>query len=226
MMSTFGLHPFDIAEMPREQRFTNLKYVSIREGNLYVSGERQVVNVLRLDAGNVEYVGTNNGEWGGRLEAIENGVTTELMKGNIVHLLRVGKGLYIFEGLAHLSLRQGSIRYIPDIHNPEVPDFVATLPDAPKLVYLDDARPEFLRFVIVGSMSVMSLDHEYKNLNILYWDAFWSIWLTPTSIVRMEDRYFIGFPHGVAAMPAPFGPTSTHCKSNCSEVEFFVDPDF
>lgn len=225
-MQGFGLKKFEIANIPHDQRFTNRKYVSIRNGALNVDSSRLIPNVQRLVVDDLEYVGIDNGEWGGKLEVVKNGVASDLMRGNIVHLSPIEGGLYIFEGLAHLSMRQGSVHFIPDIKSPTPPELIVTLPDAPELVYLDSARPEYLRFLIVGSMSVMSLDHEINYLDILYWDAFWSIWLNPTSVVRVKDRYFIGFPHGVAVMPAPWGPTSVHCKRDCSPIEFYADSEF
>lgn len=231
-MSTHHLSLFDLNKMPRKQFFTNHRHVSTASGKLSLSNEWQNTNQTTLRVGDIEYFTINKGEWGGMLEAVIGGERKELMKGNIVHLLPLDGKLYIIEGLAHLSMASGSVSVIEDIMNPSQPKLITKLPDAPALVYLDETRQDYLRIIIVGSKSVMSLG-PYMTPEILYWDAFWHRNLAPTSIVRYEDSYFIGLPHGVAVVPAPWGESSKYCKEfegaiekRCLKVRFYADQEF
>lgn len=231
-MSAHNLTLFDLNEMPDKQFFTNHHHVRIASGRLSFSDDWQKTNQTSLKFDDVEYIGTNNGEWGGKLEAVIAGERKELMKGNIVHLLPLEGKLYIIEGLAHLSMASGSVSVIEDIKNPSEPKLITKLPDAPDLVYLDKTRPDYQRIIIVGSKSVISLG-PYMTPEILYWDAFWHINLNPTSIVRYEDNYFIGLPYGVAVVPAPWGESSRYCREfdgaaekHCLKVQFYADHEF
>ena len=231
-MSAHKLSLFDLNKMPDRQFFENQQHVIITPEGLSLSSEWQKTNQTTLRIGDVEYIGTNKGEWGGKLEAVVAGKRRELMEGNIVHLLPLDGKLYVIEGLAHLSMASGSISVIENIENPSKPKLITKLPDAPDLVYLDKTRSDFQRIIIVGSKSKISLG-PYMTPEILYWDAFWHINLNPTSIVRYKDNYFIGLPHGVAVVPAPWGESSKYCREHpnaaekhCLKVQFYADHEF
>lgn len=232
LMENNGLSLFDLEKLPNRQRFTNYRYVKVNSGVLSFTSDGQGTNQSSFKIGGLEYIGSNDGEWGGALSVIVNGKKKELMKGNIIHLLPLDGKLYVIEGVAHLGMAGGSISVIDDISNPSVPKLITRLPDAPKLVYLDSTRSDFQRIVIVGSKSIMSLD-PYMNITILYWDAFWHGNLDPTSITRYKNNFFIGLPHGVAVIPAPRGESSTYCKEfsstskkHCLKVQFYADHEF
>ncbi|WKT60723.1 hypothetical protein Q2E61_00560 [Microbulbifer thermotolerans] len=103
LMEEHNLKPYPIEKIGHRQFFTNHKYVRVESGKLIVESDGESTNNTKLSVGDVQYIGTNNGEWGGKLEVIQDGVSKELMKGNIVHLLPIGKKLYIIEGLEAVS---------------------------------------------------------------------------------------------------------------------------
>ncbi|MCX2793896.1 hypothetical protein OQJ62_03055 [Microbulbifer thermotolerans] len=216
LMEEHNLKPYPIEKIGHRQFFTNHKYVRVESGKLIVESDGESTNNTKLSVGDVQYIGTNNGEWGGKLEVIQDGVSKELMKGNIVHLLPIGKKLYIIEGLAHLSMSGGSISVIEDMEKPEIPRRITLLPDAPRLVYLDTTRADFQPIIIVGYRSLMELN-PFEQLDILHWDGFWSYKLSPTSITRYQNNFLIGLPFGVAAIPAPRGS---------QEIVFYAEPKF
>lgn len=231
-MASHELRVFDLDKLPDRQFFDEHKHVVINANGLSISNQWQNTLQTTLRVGAIEYVGTNNGEWGGKLEVIIEGEHKELMTGNIVHLLQRNEKLYIIEGLAHLGMAGGSIWVIENSAQPTEPKLIVSLPDAPLLVYLDKTRLDFQRLVIVGSKSIMSVD-PYRALTIVYWDAFWRINLNPTSIVRYKNNYFIGLPHGVAVVPAPWGESSRYCRElpnvaekRCQKVQFYADHYF
>lgn len=216
VMEAHNLKPYPIEQIGRKQFFTNHKYVRVESGKLTIESDGKSTNKTTLSVGDIQYIVTNNGEWGGKLEVIQNAVPTELMKGNIVHLLPVGKKLYIIEGLAHLSMSGGSIYVIEDMENPTKPRRVTLLPDAPRLVYLDTTRTDFQPIIIVGYRSLMELN-PFEQLDILHWDGFWSYKLRPTSIIRYQNNFLIGLPFGIVAIPAPRGS---------QEAVFYAEPEF
>lgn len=233
LFSIHRLELYDIKKVPDEQRFKNNYYVSTSNSELIISKKPTTTNNISLKIDNIEYQGTNKGEWGGNLQVSINGETHELMKGNIVSLLPLDGKLYIIEGLAHLSYSGGSVSVIEDIKSPEKPTLITKLPDAPRLVYLDATRPDYKRIVMVGFNSVISLQPN-NSIDILYWDAFWQYNLWPNSITRYGNHYIIGLPYGVATVPAPFGTSSQHCKNSspyrpensCKYAQFYADKDF
>ena len=142
-MLAHKLSLFDLNKIPDRQFFENHQHVLITPKGLSISNEWQKTNQTTLKVGDIEYIGTNKGEWGGKLEAVVDGKREELMEGNIVHLLPLDGKLYVIEGLAHLSMASGSISVIENIEKPSKPKLITKLPDAPDLVYLDTARPDF-----------------------------------------------------------------------------------
>lgn len=215
VMEAHNLRPYPIEKIGHKQFYSNYKYVRVEFGKLIIGSDGKSTNKLKFSVGDIQYIGTNNGEWGGKLEVIQNGVPTELMKGNIVHLLPIGNQLYIIEGLAHMGMSQGSISVIEDMENPTKPRRITLLPDAPRLVYLDTTRIDFQPIIIVGNRSLMELN-PFEQLDILHWDGFWSYKMSPTSITRYQNKYLIGIPFGVVAIPALTGS---------QEVVFYAEPE-
>ncbi len=215
-MQNNGLSLFALEKLGDRQHFENHRFVRVENGELKIGPQGESTNRMSYKEDDILYSGTNNGEWGGKLEVSRGGITEELMKGNIVHLLPIQEKLYVIEGLAHLSMSGGSISVLPNRKAPEKPSRITLLPDAPRLVYVDKTRPDYQPIIIVGPNSVMALS-PFEHLEILHWKAFWSYKLAPTSIARYKDYYFIGLPHGVAVLPAPWGS---------QEIKFYADPEF
>ncbi len=216
IMEEYDLQPYPVKDIGQRQFFTNHKYVRMDSGKVVIESKGKSTNTTKLTIGDIHYIGTNNGEWGGKLEVIQNGIPKELMKGNIVHLLPIGKKLYIIEGVAHLGMSGGSISVIEDKESPTKPRLITLLPDAPRLIYLDTTRSDFQPMIIVGYRSLMELN-PLGQLGILHWDGFWSYKLSPTSITRYKNSFLIGFPFGVAAIPAPRGS---------QEIVFYAESEF
>ncbi|WP_330147033.1 hypothetical protein [Shewanella oncorhynchi] len=233
VMQANKLTEYDLEELPMLQFFSNPYVVSKRGSEVLVSTEWPQEHLRKLQVASRHYQWVNGGEFGGRLELATKHGSVEILKGNIVDLLPMGDETLVISGLAHLSMRSGAVHVISELSDPPTPTFVTKLPDAPTIVYLDDERKDYPLKVVVGSMSLMSLD-PHNNVDILYWDAFWSFGLEPTSIVRYMDHYLIGLPHGIAVIPAPWGPTSNYCRSNssyrkpdsCTRVRFYADEAF
>lgn len=202
LLKSAGLTEAPVESLGNHQYFDNPHFVILKEGKVAIQRTNTSSNSKKFEENGVIYSGTSNGEWGGKLSVTQNKSTKVLMEGNIVQLLPVLDGLYVFEGLAHLGSSKGSVYVIQDRRNPVAPERLTLLPDAPVVVSQDKTRIDYQPILIAGNMGVMRiLPRPFEALEILYWDAFWSHKMQPTSIARYEDNYLVGLPHGVAVIP-------------------------
>lgn len=69
------------------------------------------VGPIRLEVPGGALIGTNNGEWGGRLTFVDSvtGSHTSILEGNPVALFPSTSGVVLVEGLGHLTLRIGHV---------------------------------------------------------------------------------------------------------------------
>lgn len=233
LMRANDLREFDLSKLPMLQFFDNPYVVSRRGDKLIVTRAWPDERTSELELGAKAYFWESRGEFGGKLQLRSKGTVIDVLEGNIVDLLPIGNEIFVVSGLTHLGMASGSVHLISEQSKPTETTFVTNLPDAPVRVYLDLARKDHPIKVLVGSKSVMALDL-YNSLDVLYWDAFWAFGLEPTSIVRYRDHYLIGLPHGIAAVPAPWGPTSQYCRNDsvylprnsCTPVRFYADETF
>lgn len=232
LMQLHGLTEFDLTQLPMLQFFGN-PYVVSKQGDELVVSHSRPEPTRELSVGEHSHFWENRGEFGGKLWFKSNGGIVDVMDGNIVDLMPIGDKVLVISGLAHLGTRSGAVHEVADPEEPSSAAYITNLPDAPILVYLDDDRKDYLRKVLVGSKSVMSLDPD-NRVNLIYWDSFWAFGLEPTSVIRYKDLYLIGLPHGIATIPAPFGPASQYCRNDsayvapdaCARVRFFADEAF
>lgn len=226
-LEAFGLLEVDLSSFALGSSSRIPHWVSTQDGELLVSRARpETIAATEIRIGELLYVGTNRGEWGGELLVRHEGETKNLMSGNIVQLELWESSLLVLEGLAHLSLYSGSLSIIRDPDNPTKPTLLARLPDAPRLMYIDDDETDLHRFIIPGYQSLLSYTPEY-GLEILERDALWgrATWgfqNKATSVTRFKDYYLVGIYGGVVALPAPWGGSSQQCLYRCSEVRFFT----
>lgn len=190
--------------------------ISIKtEGNSYREN-------LTYDADSVKYLGTNHGEWGGKLIAkYSNDTEIELIRENIVALipyrpkhLRIteddeyyedGKpGLYVFTGLAHLGSSRGAIYVVENYKkSPEIRK-LTLLPDAPYVIVNDTNNNDSKYFTIIGSSTVMSYDPNWDDFEVELFDQFW--WgMYPTSAIKVNSEVLIGMRGGVVVIDMTHG---------------------
>ena len=144
-----------------------------------------------FEAGSHKYIGINNGEWFGGLylnKVDEN--RAPLFKGNPQYLIKLGDDLYIFEGITHMGLDQGSIHVIRNYKKNTKPEKITLLHTSPTLVLLDEKR-----FVIVGYDSLIMF-HPGLAFDIISHGDFWRS-IEPHSIVKYKNHYIIGVRGGL-----------------------------
>jgi hypothetical protein len=138
-------------------------------------------------------VGFNRGEWGGSLYwfSDDGAKRYKISNDQIVQFKKRDNKIYAIEGLAHMSLSEGSIIEIKK-ENEKWTSFVyQKLPTAPDAIELDSKN----NFIIVTSSSLLSVDIN-KNTDILIATGMWD-YLSPGSLVIKNDIVFIGMRKGV-----------------------------
>jgi hypothetical protein len=69
----------------------------------------QTYGPLALDAFGGRLVGSDEGEWGGKLVFTKSESVTRLLNVNVGGIFRIPHGIVVFTGLAHLTLNHGEI---------------------------------------------------------------------------------------------------------------------
>ena len=203
LMNDAGLTEIPLEKLSNCQHFENPYFVASTDGKVTIQKAIPPSTSKKFEESGILYTGTNNGEWGGTLTVTQNGSTKVLMEGNIVQLTPVLDGLYVFEGLAHLGSSRGSVHIIHNRNKPNTPEKLTLLPDAPIVITQDKSRLDYQPILIVGNKGIMRvLPSPFEALEILYWDAFWSHKMKPTSIAKYGNSYLVGLPHGVAVIQA------------------------
>jgi hypothetical protein len=151
-------------------------------------GKRSVVKVV-----DGYLVAFWRGEFGGYLYWFsDNGITRKLISpAMIVQFLKRDNKIYAIEGLAHMSISEGSIVEIKKVNDSWTTSEYLTLPFAPYAARLDTKN----NFIIVTSDDLLSVDIN-RNVDTLVKEGFWP-GLYPTSMVIQNDICYIGMRQGV-----------------------------
>lgn len=135
-------------------------------------------------------VGTDHGEWGGKLTYKANGKEVQIKKGNIFTIFSLNDKVYFIEGLAHLSYDKGEISELNYNNGKFTFTKVMELPGAP-MVYK----------IVNGKIYIATYEHflVINNWEVLFkkevsWDS-----LYPNSmIVENENSIYVGMRGGIA----------------------------
>lgn len=148
-------------------------------------------SILKVDDGYL--VGFWRGEWGGCLYWFgSNGKQRyQVSSDMVVQFLERSKKYYAIEGLAHLSMSDGSIIEIEKVNGKWTTKEYLKLPFAPYAANIDSKN----NFIIITSDNFLSVDIN-KRVDTLIAEGFWSS-LYPTSMVIKKDIAFVGMRQGV-----------------------------
>jgi hypothetical protein len=165
-----------------------LPFVVKEGGDISLRGKE---SILKVDDGYL--VGFNGGEWGGDLYwfSADGSAHYKISGNNIIQFIKNGDSIYVIEGLAHLSLSEGSIMQIKKINNKWLATTYAVLPTAPEVVVLDSNG----NFIIVTDKSLLQIDNK-ASIKILVEKGIW-YYADPTSMVVADNAVFIGMQGGV-----------------------------
>jgi len=148
-------------------------------------------SVLKVDDGYL--VGFWRGEWGGCLFWFGNDGKQRYQISNhwVLQFLERNKKYYAIEGLAHLSMSEGSIVEIEKSGGKWITTEYLKLPFAPYAATTDSAK----NFIIITSENLLLVDIN-KSIDILINKGFWGS-LYSTSIIVKNDIVFVGMRQGV-----------------------------
>ena len=160
---------------------------------------------LSFEGATNTYIGTDRGEFGGGLEVIfPNGTSNSLLEDNVQALFQIDESLYVFTGLAHLSLDDGAI-YRIDAYDSRTPQVsrITLLPSAPSVVILRERSNGFRFFTIVSSSAILTFDFTGESLSLVTGNQFWST-LYPNSAGAIDNTILIGARSGVILIEERF----------------------
>lgn len=95
--------------------------------------------------------------------------------------------IYAIEGLAHLTMSEGSIIEVKKESGKWITIEYLKLPSAPEFFEIDGKN----NFVIVTSSGLISVDSK-KKINNLIRAGIWDVYLNPSSLVIQNNNVFIG----------------------------------
>ncbi|MDJ1470822.1 hypothetical protein [Xanthocytophaga flava] len=141
-------------------------------------------------------VGVDHGEWGGKLifkPTLKTKESVEIKSGNIQFIFSFQDKIYFIEGLAHLSISEGSLYELSISNQKFTYRKILDFEDAPEAftIYRD-------RLLIVTHKNFYLLKDFKKKL--IFKDAFWQT-LYPNSIAAIDEQtIYIGLRGGIVRL--------------------------
>lgn len=163
--------------------------VSIREDNLYVEEAENKNGTNKLEINNGYFLGTNGGEFGGKLTFTSKDNTYTILEENIIGLINFKNTYYVLTGLEHLSMNEGKM-YRLEYDNQWTAKQVLDFKSCPYAFYTDSYG-----FFIVTSDKLLYVQNE-KISKILVENAFWK-GLYPNSVIYHDICLVIGMRGGI-----------------------------
>lgn len=148
-----------------------------------------------LDINDGQLIGTDHGEWGGKIEFLLKGTNDKrlIKEGNVKFIFRFNNEIYFIEGLAHLSTSKGTMYRLDKSNATYSPVKVIEFEDAPEAMS------------VFGDNIYIACHESFfivKDLNkeAIFKDTFW-ISLYPNSLVVIdENNVYLGLRGGYAKL--------------------------
>lgn len=155
--------------------------VSIDQGEIKIDkavDEKEVI--LETDVGRL--IGSDHGEWGGKIEFIPKGTTDKklIQEGNVKFIFRYNDGIYFIDGLAHLSTSTGAMYRLDRKADTYVPVKVVEFEDAPEAICILDDN------IFIASHRTFFLVRAL-NKETIFENTFWSS-LYPNSVAVIDNQ--------------------------------------
>jgi hypothetical protein len=149
-------------------------------------------------------IGTNQGEWGGKLLHVVGALKTELLNDNVVGLETITGRPYALCGISHLSLRRGSLHEIVTANGVAQARRISLLPGTPVawVVSGDDGLLVCTSQAIVQFNGLGNQDSHDEAMIVVNCDRCLE-WMGPNSVVRIDDYYYVGTRQGVIRFKTP-----------------------
>ncbi len=134
-------------------------------------------------------IGTNHGEWGGKLIYKVDKTEVIIKEGNIISLFELDGKTYFLEGLAHLSTNYGEIYEVEYFNKTITCKKVLQLPDEPEVFQIFNKKiyiATFENFLIINNWKI---ENKIKG--------FWSSLYPNSLIIENENHIFMGIRGGI-----------------------------
>jgi hypothetical protein len=151
-------------------------------------------SVLKISNGTL--VGSNHGEWGGKLIFIpddKNQSEIVIKEGNLKFVFLFQNNIYFIEGLAHGSFNYGDLYQLNYSENKFTYKSIIHFEDSPEAYSIYKNK-----IYIVGYQNFYRIDNLKKE--VIFKDAFWS-GLYPSSIAIIDEKnVYLGIRSGIAKL--------------------------
>jgi hypothetical protein len=150
------------------------------------------ISLIKVEDGYL--VGFNRGEWGGYLYWFSKDGSNHYLISNdqVVQFINKKGQNYAIQGLAHLTMSEGSIIKIEKKNNKWLAHEYVSLPTAPEAIGLDIDD----NFLIMTSKSLLKIE-DNKKIQTLIGRGFWYDDLTTNSMVISNNIIYAGMTAGV-----------------------------
>ena len=154
-------------------------------------------SVLKIPNGTL--VGSNHGEWGGKLIFIPDGKNQSeivIKEGNLKFVFLFQNNIYFIEGLAHGSFNYGDLQQLNYSENKFTYKSIIHFEDSPEAFSIYKNK-----IYIVGYQNFYRIDNLKKE--VIFKDAFWSGLYPNTIAIIDEKNVFLGIRSGIAKLNLP-----------------------
>jgi hypothetical protein len=136
--------------------------------------------ILEIETGRL--VGSDHGEWGGKIEFIPKGTTDKklIKEGNVKFIFRFKSEIYFIEGLAHLSTSKGTMYRLDKKVDTFVPIKVIEFEDAPEAMCI------FGDNILIAAHRTFFLVNDLDK-KMIFEKTFWS-GLYPNSVAAIDNQ--------------------------------------
>lgn len=151
-------------------------------------------------------IGTNHGEWGGKLTFKTGEKEITIKEGNIFSIFEIDGKIYFIEGLAHGSINYGEIYQLEYSNNKFNYHKVLELPDEPEVFTIINKKiyiATFENFLIIQDWKI-----EYKL------KGFWESLYPNSLIVENDNSIFMGIRGGIVQISPNTNTMKLHTKIN------------
>jgi hypothetical protein len=191
--SIAGLKIFDLPEVYSKEWYelnhSNENYCIDDTGNVNINVGNSSRNHI-FETGDGALIGTNMGEWGGKLIFKNNINEYTILDENICGIINYNNGIYVLTGLSHLGISVGKIVKLEIINEKWEPTFSVEFGSSPEAFTVFENK-----LYIVTFNGLIAFDE--KNINQLLNKQFWTS-LYPQSIYINNDIIAIGMRDCVA----------------------------
>lgn len=188
--------PIANSSAKRELNYSEYEFdVKLLNNKLEVSkAESNNKSVLKLSNGTL--IGSNHGEWGGKLIFIpddKNQSEIVIKEGNLKFVFLFQNKIYFIEGLAHGSFNSGDLYQLNYSENKFAYKSLIHFEDSPEAFSIYKNK-----IYIVGYQNFYRIDNFKKE--VLFKNAFWSD-LYPSSIAIIDEKnVYLGIRSGIVKL--------------------------